>query len=288
VDAAVVFVTFIWGATFIVVKQALEDSSTLVFLALRFSLATVVMSLLCAGRLSGFAAPRRSLAGGFFAGISLFAGYFFQTVGLRYTTASKSAFITSLSVVMAPLIVAVVYRIVPRPAEGAGIILAITGLALMTLEGQGLRIGWGDLMTVICAAGFAAHIVIVGHFSPTCSVPLLSLAQIGTAALMAAGSFWWLETPWIRWSPTLAAAIAVTGVLATALAFTVSAWAQKHISPTRMALLLALEPVFAWLTAFVVARETLSPRGAAGGGLILAGVLLSELKPWNAAKRCQR
>ena len=276
---ALVVVEIIWGATFITVKEALQDASTLLFLALRFTLATIVLATAFAGRPRPFTEVRRSIVGGIFAGLALFSGYLFQTVGLRYTTAPKSAFITSLSVVAVPLLAALVYKIVPRPAEVAGVVLAMAGLALQTLRGPGLGIELGDLLTVVCALSFAVHILVVGHYTAKCSFEILTLTQIGTAALIAGGTFWWAEAPRVHWGPRLLIALAVTGVLATALAFTVQNWAQKHLSPTRTALVLTLEPVFAWLTSYLVAGETLSRRAALGGFLILGGILLSELKP---------
>ena len=176
-------------------------------LALRFTLAAVALAAAFAGRYSTFPAVRRSMAAGAFAGLALFSGYFFQTAGLRYTSAPKSAFITSLSVVTVPLLAALVYRSVPRAAEGIGVVLATAGLALLTLPESGLGVGLGDLLTVVCALSFAAHIVIVGHYSAKCSFQVMSLTQICTAALIAGGSFWWAEHPRVHWTPRLLIAI---------------------------------------------------------------------------------
>jgi drug/metabolite transporter (DMT)-like permease len=269
----------IWGSTFIIVKEAIRDASTLTFLALRFTMATLALAIVLIGRYRKFPAVRLSVKAGIYAGLTLFVGYFFQTAGLRYTTAPKSAFITSLSVVAVPLLTALVYRSVPSLAEGTGVVLATAGLGLLTLPDRGLQIGLGDLLTVVCALGFGAHIVVVGHYTARCSFQLLSLAQVGTAGLIAVGTFWWAEQPRVNWTPRLWIALLVTSILATALAFSVMAWAQRRLSPGRTALLLTLEPVFAWITSFLVAGETLPPAGAMGAGLILAGILLAELKP---------
>jgi len=209
----------------------------------------------------------------------LVGGFLFQTVGLRYTTPSKSAFLTALAIVAVPLLVLLVNRSVPRPSEVAGIVLATIGLGLMTLKPGNWTLNRGDVLTVVCALGFALHIMVLAHFSSSTSLELLSLAQVFTAALIALSTFWWAATPRVHWTPGLTAALVVTGVFATALAFTVQAWAQRHISPARTALILALEPIFALATSLAVAAEKLSLRGAAGGMLILGGVLLAELKP---------
>ncbi|MCL6545321.1 MAG: DMT family transporter [Bryobacteraceae bacterium] len=276
---ALLLVVVNWGATFTVVKEALEDASTLAFLALRFSLASVVLAIVLVPRWGTFHPLAASVRAGLLAGLALFGGYFFQTAGLRYTSAPNSAFITSLSVVAVPLLAAFVYRSVPRPAEVAGVALATCGLALLTLQGQGPAMGWGDLLTLGCAFCFGAHVFVLAHFAPRCSFEVLSLTQIGLTAVIALGSFWWAEPARIEWTARLWLALGVTGVLATALAFSVQTWAQKHLTPLRTALILAMEPVFAWITSYVAAGESLSPRRATGAMLILAGVLLAELKP---------
>jgi drug/metabolite transporter (DMT)-like permease len=107
----------------------------------------------------------------------------------------------------------------------------------------------------------------------------LTLLQIGTCAVIALATFWWVETPVLRWNRQVVLALGVTSLLATALAFTVQTWAQRYTTPTRTAVIFALEPVFAWITSFVLTNELLSRRAASGAILILAGILLVELKP---------
>jgi drug/metabolite transporter (DMT)-like permease len=208
-------------------------------------------------------------------------GYLLQTVGLRLTTAPKSAFITGLCSVMVPLLAALVYRIRPQAPELAGVFAATAGLGLMTLEGPLGSMGRGDLLTLGCAVAFAAHIVTQGHFSEEMSFELLAVSQIVSAAVLALSLFWWVETPAIVWRPTVVYAILITGLLATAGAFTLQAWAQRHTTATRTALIFTLEPLFAWVTSYVLVGEGLSGRAAAGAVLILGGVLWVEVKPWN-------
>jgi len=153
----------------------------------------------------------------------------------------------------------------------------------MTLEGPLGSIGRGDVLTLLGAVAFAGHIVTLGHFSAVASYEMLSIGQVGASALAALSLFWWVETPRIVWQPVVVWAILITGLLCTALAFTIQAWAQRYTSSTRTALIYALEPVVAWATSFVIAGEGLSGRGAAGAVLILGGVLLVEMKPLNPA-----
>jgi drug/metabolite transporter (DMT)-like permease len=279
-EAALVWNTVVWGATFVVVKAALADVSPILFLALRFSLATLALAPLLAAR-RRIPWDWRTVGAGALAGACLFFGYLTQTLGLRLTSAPKSAFITGLTPVMVPLLAALVYRSRPRVSEVAGLLVATAGLFLMTAQGATLAVNPGDLLTFLCAIGFAAHIVVLGHFAKHMSFEILSVMQIGAAALMSLASFWWAESPHIRWRPDTIGAILITGLLATALAFTIQAWAQRYTSPTRTGLIFMLEPVFAWITSFLLAGEGLSRRAAAGAVLILGGVVLVEVKPWN-------
>jgi drug/metabolite transporter (DMT)-like permease len=272
-DAALAGNTLIWGSTFVLVQSALKDISPILFLAIRFTIASVALALLFRGR-----AQYRPSRGGLLAGACLFAGYLFQTVGLQFTTASKSAFITGLAIPLVPLLGSLVYFHRPRFFEMAGVVCATTGMGLMTLQGDSLKIGRGDLLTFFCAVAFAAHIVAVGHYSGRISYESLSFMQVAAAAVLALSTFWWVEAPVLRLSPVVVVALALTGLLATALAFTVQAWAQQHTTATRTALIYSLEPVVAWFTSYWLVGETLSRRAVVGAGLILSGILLVELK----------
>jgi drug/metabolite transporter (DMT)-like permease len=151
-------------------------------------------------------------------------------------------------------------------------------MGLMTLQGDTLTIGRGDLLTLLCAVAFAAHIIAVGHYSGRIRFESLSLMQVMVAAVLGLTTFWWVETPVMHLTPVVLAALGLTGLLATALAFTVQAWAQQHTTATRTALIYSLEPVIAWLTSFWLLGEVLSRRAVVGAGLILCGILIVELK----------
>jgi len=278
-EAALVWNTIVWGATFVVVKAALRDVSPALFLALRFSVATG--ALLAIFHKPAWAAfSWKAVGAGAIAGAFLFSGYLFQTIGLRLTTAPRSAFITGLTSVAVPLLAALVYGIRPRVSEVVGVVVATAGLALMTLPGVVGAMSLGDLLTVLCALGFAAHIVTLGHFTGQLSYQLLAVTQIAVAAVLG-WAFAWVEQPHVAWRPAVVWAILVTGLLATALAFSIQAWAQRYTSSTRTALIFMLEPVVAWITSYCMEGEGLSGRAAAGAALILGGVVMVELKPLN-------
>jgi drug/metabolite transporter (DMT)-like permease len=219
------------------------------------------------------------------AGIFLFGGYVLQTAGLKFTSASKAGFITGLYVPLVPIIGGLAYQKLPQMSELIGVVIAVAGTILLTVQKDILDIGRGDLLVAGCAAAFACHIVILGRFAPKSNLGLLTVAQIATGALLGAATFWWVEPVRLAWSTNVWVALAVTSLLATALAFSIQTWAQRWSSPTRTALIFSLEPVFAWLTSYLVAGEVLSQRGMAGAALILAGILIVELKPFRAASQ---
>jgi drug/metabolite transporter (DMT)-like permease len=286
-EAGLLLNTVVWGATFVLVKQALDDISPVLFLAMRFGLATLALVLAFAL----FGRPRfasrftwKTTGAGALCGTFLFAGYILQTLGLRLTTAAKSAFLTGLTSVMVPLLAALVYRIRPQVSEVTGVFVATAGLGLMTLPGAVGSISTGDLLTIFCAVGFAAHIVTLGHFSERMSFEVLSVMQVGAAGIWALGLSGWAEQPRVAWRPQVIAAVVIAGLVCTALAFTIQAWAMQYTTATRAALIYMFEPVVAWMTSYVLVGEGLSRRAAAGAALILLGILLVELKPWNRRK----
>ncbi|MCX6632998.1 MAG: DMT family transporter, partial [Candidatus Solibacter sp.] len=201
--------------------------------------------------------------------------------GLQSTTPPKSAFLTGLATVMVPLLAALVYQIKPLMSEVAGVLAATLGMGLMTLEGPIGSIGAGDLLTFGGAITFSAHIVATGHFAEQIGYEVLSVTQVGAAALSSLSLVWWVEMPRIQWQPLVVWAILITGLLCTALAYTIQAWAQHYTTATRTALIYALEPVVAWITSYCVAGEGLSGRAATGAMFILSGVVLVEMKPFH-------
>jgi drug/metabolite transporter (DMT)-like permease len=282
-DLALVFVCLVWGATFIVVKNAVVDIPVLLFLAIRFSIAALVLALIFGFR-KDRPPLRGSLPGGIAAGFFLFSGYALQTHGLAQTTAAKTGFITGLYIPLVPILSALVYRKVPQIAELIGVGLAFTGTALMTIQKDIFSINRGDLLVACAAFLYACHIVVLGRFSKTGDVGWLAVTQIATAAVLA-----WLTcgvtrpVGIVRWTTAVWFALAVTSLLCTAFAFSVQTWAQKYTSATRTALIFSLEPLFAWLAAYIAAGEVLTARSIAGAALILAGVFFAELKPSASA-----
>lgn len=286
-DLSLAFCSLIWGVTFVVVKTGLDHSSPFVFLAVRFSIAAVLMAILRPHVLA------KIDRGEFFPGMRLalfmFAGYCFQTVGLQYTSAIHSGFVTGASVVLVPLLLAVFWGRRLTKWLYAGAFAALVGLYFLTVPAEGLRyLNRGDVLTFIGAGFYAVHIILVGEYSQEHSVSALSLIQVAGCAVMAwpLAAFAGLtryQPVRFDWGWPLFWAILICAVFATAVAFTVQLWAQQYTSPGHAAILFALEPVFAVITSFLFLQERLSGRAWVGAGLVVAGILLAELLAEPAA-----
>ena len=283
------FVVAIWGTTFVLIKDALADSTPLAFNLTRMVFAFLILAV--AYRRHWREVNRRQLIAGAIVGFFLAAGYQFQTAGLVKTTPSKSAFITGLVVVLVPLF-SIFSKVRPPGAKPPrwnaflGAFLAFSGILLLTLPASttGLlpdftSVNIGDVLTFGCTISFAFHCLSLGHVSPRIHFQPLALLQVGFCALFMAISTPLIEHPQMHFTLRLCIALTVAAVLATAAAFSIQSWAQSILPATHTALILTLEPVFAWLTSFVVMGERLGLRPASGAILILAGIALTELIP---------
>jgi drug/metabolite transporter (DMT)-like permease len=284
-ELAMVAVTAVWGSTFVLVRDAVAQVPPFTFIAYRFLAAALLLAAirprLALGGPAAGGAPGLGgrglgpLAAGAVIGVALFAGYGFQTVGLQYTTASNAGFITGLSVVLTPLLGALLLRQAPGRWPVTGACVAAVGLALLSL--QRLEVRRGDALVFACAVAFATHILLLGRYAPRLSTYRLAVVQLATAGLLAlvwAGLAGDLAVPA---SAQVWVALAITSVAASAGAFLIQTRAQREVSPTRTAVIFTMEPVFAGLFGFLLAGERLSGRGWLGAGLILAGMLTAEL-----------
>jgi drug/metabolite transporter (DMT)-like permease len=295
------FVVAVWGSTFVLIKGALADATPAAFNLLRMTLAFAVLAAAYHNSWRGI--RRRQIAAGAVVGLCLAIGYQFQTTGLARTTPSRSAFITGMFVVLVPLLSAIPGLRTPgarAPRWNAflGAAIAFAGILLLTAPAVAdasrpssalgavvsvmpdlSSINIGDLLTLGCAVGFAFHCIALSHVSPRIGFQPLALLQVGFCAVFMALSLPFIEHPHIAWTPRLLVALGIAAVLATAAAFSIQSWAQSVLPPTHTALLLTLEPVFAWITSFLVMGEHLGLRPASGALLILAGIALTELVP---------
>ncbi|MFL6354068.1 MAG: DMT family transporter [Bryobacteraceae bacterium] len=279
-------VALIWGVTFVSVKRALNEISTMYFLAVRFGFASVFMLLTFGFRFrgAGSGAVWRGLRGGAAAGVFLWLGYVLQTFGLKYTSAGNSGFLTGLYIVLVPLVSACIYRRWPQIPELIGIAVASAGMALLTFPSldRNHQMNRGDLLTVGCAIAFAFQLLVLGYYSQRERFEAVAVGQIVCATVLSTASLA-IEPPKAVWSNTVIFAVILTSLFATALAFALQSWAQQYTTPTRTALIFALEPVFALITAVLAGGERLALAAVFGGGLILGGIIAVEVKPARTA-----
>jgi drug/metabolite transporter (DMT)-like permease len=280
-------VVFVWGTTFVLIKAALADVSPLLFNLLRMALAALVMLALYHRRLRGLA--RSQWLPGVIAGVFLAAGYQFQTAGLRLTTPSNSAFLTGMVVVFVPFL-SLTRRLrapgTPRPGLGAfaGAALGLAGLTLLAVPTGPLwdlaSIQRGDWLTLCCAFAFSLHLLTLGHSASRVPFQVLAPLQIATAAVVMLVTLPLFEPhPFLHATPVFFAAWLIAALLSTAAAFAIQSWAQAFLPASHTALLLALEPVFAAATSWLVLGEGLHGRPLAGAALVLSAIVLSELFP---------
>jgi drug/metabolite transporter (DMT)-like permease len=282
-----VCVTFVWGATFPLVKAALTDISPMRFNLVRMVLAFAVLAAVNWRSLAGLRA--RDFGFGAVAGFFLAGGYQLQTLGLGKTTASKAAFITGLIVVMVPLL-----QMIPGVTHGeakrsvwvilVSSVIAFAGLVLLTTPpGSGkdilAGIGVGELLCLGCALAFSFHLLTLARAAKVMEARRLGTLQIGFCALTMLMTAPLEGRAEMHFTTRVVIALAVTAVLATAAAFTIQSYAQRHLPASHIALIFTLEPVFAWLIALLFLGEHLGARALLGAGAILGGILMSELAP---------
>ena len=276
---ALLVVCAIWGSTFVVVKDAVERMPVVDFLAWRFAIAALAMVVIRPRAVAQLGSADRKR--GIWLGVALGIGYVTQTFGLQHTAASVSGFITGLFVVFTPLIAGALLKRPVGAAAWSAVVLATGGLALLSLHG--FSIGPGEALTVLTAVAFAAHIVGLGEWSAGRDPVGLAIMQLLVVVVMCGVPA--LATG-ISVPPDAGVwgALALTAIAGTAVAFLVQTWAQAHLSPTRTAVVLTMEPVFAGIFGVAVAGDSFGLRTAAGAALVLAAMLLVELGPRAGAE----
>ncbi len=273
-ELALVGVAAVWGVTFVMVQDAIETLPTMAFLGYRFLAAAALVAIVFRRRIGRLS--RDGWRAGLLMGVLLTAGYVFQTIGLEYTTASNVGFITGLMVVITPVLAAVVLRERVGRAGWAAALVSTLGLYLLS-GSEGLN--RGDALALLCAIAFAAHIIVTSRAAREYDAGALLVVQLGLCGVFCtavAGIGGRLEVPegGDVWS-----ALIVTSVFASALAFFVQTYAQRHAPPSRTALILAAEPAFAGLFGYLLAGDRLSAVAWVGAGLIMAAILAVELAP---------
>ncbi len=260
-----------WGTTFTLIKNVLTRIAPEPFIFLRFTLAGVVLLVLA---LAVRELPRRAIRPGAILGLLLFAAYWTQTRGLMTISASRSAFLTGLYVVLVPFADRVLHGTrVPLRAWG-GSLFALVGTAML-VGGFDARPQFGDFLTLLCAVACAGHVVLSAKSSAT--TPALGLASVqvlGVGLLAAPLSAF---APRVTMTASIAWVIAFTAIVTTALAFVALMWGQARVTATEAAVILAFEPVAASITSIAFDHEPVTRSFLIGAALILAAMILSQL-----------
>jgi drug/metabolite transporter (DMT)-like permease len=280
-DLALVLVTVVWGSSFVVVKNVVAGSPPLAFVFFRFLLATLGCFLLA------FRRPRSPglLRDGAIIGALLAGGMVFQVLGQTETSASKAGFLTGLSVVLTPFAAYARTRKLPSLENAIGITLAAVGFVLLTFPRGGGPINRGDLLVLACGIVFAFYIVEIairtGRHDPSWLTVVQLAVVAATAGILSAifrvaGSA--VELRPIVWGGAFLVGVLYLGTIGTVGTFLTQTWAQRHMSATHAAIIFALEPVWAALLAAWLLGERLGGTGVWGGALVLAGIVVSELR----------
>jgi drug/metabolite transporter (DMT)-like permease len=271
---ALLLVTACWGSTFFLIKDLLDRVPVLDFLAVRFAVATLALLVIfprALGRLSA-QARRQGVVLGLLYGVA----QILQTAGLAHTPASVSGFITGMYVICTPLFAAPLLKQRIGATTWAAVGLAVVGLAVLSL--RGLSVGYGEALTLVAAMLYALHIVGLGAWSRAEDAIGLTIVQLGVITvvclLATAPDGVVLPASAADWASVLYMA-----VFAAALALALQTWAQAHLPPTRSAIIMTMEPVFAAFFAVLLGGETATARMLVGGGLVLAAMLIVELAP---------
>jgi len=277
-------VTAVWGVTFVQVKDAVAVYPLFAFLAVRFAVAGATLAPVAATRLRGLG--RGGLRAGAALGLLLAAGYALQTAGLQRTTVSATGFVTGLYVVLTPVLALALFRVRTGATAWVGVALATGGLAL--LSGVSAGSPGGDLLVLAGAAAFALQIVLMERWAPRYDA--IALTQVEMLAALAAFLVVALalrDLP-VPHGGTVWGAILVTGVFASALAFLVQTWVQRRTTATRVALVFAMEPVFAGVFGYALAGDRLGWKGWAGCAVILLGIVVAEPAAGRTLRRLVR
>jgi drug/metabolite transporter (DMT)-like permease len=273
---ALLAMTAAWGSTFFLIKDLVTRMPVADLLAIRFAIASVALGFIAAHRIH---LSRPVVIYGVLLGLLYGSAQILQTAGLSHTSASVSGFVTGLYVVATPLLTAIILRRRIPPLTWVAAVLATLGLGVLAL--RGVSIGYGELLTLISAVIYAGHIVALGRFSSPETTLSLSLVQLSMITLLTAVAALWPtagSAPGIQLPGSLHDWLVVLylALIASALTMVLQTWAQAHIEPSRAAVIMAMEPV--WAAAFAVALggESITARMIIGGLAIVSAMYLVE------------
>lgn len=276
-----IITTIIWGSGFVVMKNSVDIISPTYLLAIRFTIASIALVAVFFRRIK--MVTQREILSGSLLGIFLFVSYLLQTYGLKYTTASKNAFITTLYVILVPFLHWFFNRKRPTANNIGAAVIAVFGLGLISLEGN-LSINIGDLLTLFCGLFFAFHIVFVDRYTEHYDPVRLTVIQMVVATILS-----WILAPILEGTQdftvikgSIFIGLIYLGIFSTMICFLLQNVGQKHLSPNTSSIILSFEAVFGLGFSVVFLGEAVTPKLLAGCILLFASVILSEYQKKRA------
>lgn len=274
-DIALLLVAASWGLNFVITKNALASISPFLYLGIRFLLASVLMIAIFFKNIKHI--KLEDIKGGLIIGLFISTGFITQTLGLLYTTPSKSGFITGSNVVMVPFIAYFITKQFPGWYKVIGAIVTFAGLGMISLS-ENLTVNYGDILTFACAVAFALQIAFTEYYVKKANSLNITIVQITTVGVITMIMSILIERPASQvFSANVWGAIAFGAIICSAIGFSVQNIAQKYTSSTHAAVILCTESVFAGLFSFLLWKEPLTLRTLTGFTLIFAGILITEL-----------
>lgn len=270
-----ILTTIIWGSAFVVMKNSVDIISPTYLLALRFTIASIALIAVFFRRLKQI--NKTELLCGSLLGIFLFISYLLQTYGVKYTTASKNAFITTLYVIIVPFLHWFFNKKRPSMKNIGAAVIAVFGLALISLEGD-FSVNMGDLLTLFCGLFFAFHIVFIDRYTEHHDPVRLTVIQMVIAAMLS-----WILAPVLEGAQdftvidgAMLIGLLYLGIFSTMICFLLQNVGQKHLSPNTASIILSFEAVFGLIFSVIFLREEVTPKLMAGCILMFASVIISE------------
>lgn len=273
-DLMLLMITVFWGASYMLTKMGLETLQPFNLTALRFVIAFAVSGAVFYKHI--LMADKKVVKYSFILAIILFSVFISVSFGMKTTSASNAGFLVSLSVVLIPILSYIFLKQKIEKKVIVGVCLAVVGIALLTLNSE-LRIGFGDLLCILCALLFAVHVVVTGVYTRDVDSIALGVLQLGFVGLFSTVFSMFTEAIKLPDNSTSWIAVLSLSILCTAVGYIVQAAAQQYTSATHTGLILALEPVFSAVFAYIFLGEILAPRGYVGAAILLASVLIAEM-----------
>ena len=270
-----VLVVAVWGISFIFTKSALEVVGPFAYNTLRMTLGGVTLAVLVGRDWSKVG--RSYVWPTLVTGSILFLSYATQATGQQFTTASKAGFLTGTNVVYVPILSALLLRRAPAKTAIGGLVLAFAGLLLLSFEPGSFAFAPGDIWVALSGLGWACYIIVLTYYSPRLNVMAYASLHVLAAALISS-LFWLLFEPLtvVVTSSALWVGVITTGFLIIGLGTSVQTWVTRMVSPTRVALIAAMEPVFAAVGGWWIG-EVITLQVLIGGSLIMMGMLTAEV-----------